>query len=202
MKRLALLLFVSYFLSASQIRADSLPTAIDFENLSDSTVIGASYAADGVIFSNAVVATAGISLNDADFPPHSGVNVAIDGFGPITLTFTTPISSFSAFFTYASGLTLTAFNSADQAVASAQSLLRDNFVSSGNIPNELIQLNSVGGIDRVTIAGDPNGGSFAFDDVTFIQTSSTPLPEPTTLSLLVTALLCGIISRRIYNPKS
>src|SRR5580704_11463446 len=100
-----------------ETRADSF--TIDFENLSDSTSVGSAYASSGVIFTNALVVTAGISLNEFDFPPNSGSNVVVDNGGPITLTFLTPVSSFSGFFTYALPLTVDGFGSSNQLLVSA-----------------------------------------------------------------------------------
>jgi len=122
-------------------------------------------------------------LNDAEFPPLSGTNVAFDAAGPITLLFTTPVSAFSGFFTYAEPLTLTAFSASDQVLGTATSLFAQNFASSGNATNELLQFSFSGGIDHVTIAGDPGGASFVIDDVTYVQTTPVPVPEPNTLVL-------------------
>src|ERR1700722_13497991 len=82
------------FLAASPAKA----TLIDFEGLPDSTVVTNQYA--GLLFSNAVILTAGFSLNEFEFPPHSGVNVLSDNGGPISITFDGPVLSFSGFFTY------------------------------------------------------------------------------------------------------
>ena len=72
-------------------------TTIDFENLPGGTVVTNQYA--GVSFTNTLVLTAGTTLNAMEFPPHSGSNVVSDNGGPITITFATPITAFSAFFT-------------------------------------------------------------------------------------------------------
>jgi hypothetical protein len=188
-----LLLFLfSGFVLPKETRADSV--TIDFENLSDSTVVGSAYASSGVIFTNAVIATAGVSLNELEFPPHSGSNVVVDSGGAITLTFLTPISSFSGFFTYAFPLTLEGFGSSNQLLVTVNSLFSTNFVSSGNQPNELIQFNFPGGIDSVTITGDPLGSSFALDDASF---TTAVTPEPGSVSLLFTGIaLALVIGRR------
>ena len=94
-----------------------------------------------------------VSLNESEFPPTSGINVAFDDGGPITITFLTPVTNVSAFFTYSSPLTLTAFDNLSNTVASATSLFSANFVSSGNPPDELISLSYLAGISEVTIAG-------------------------------------------------
>jgi len=190
-----LLLFLFSGLLPKTTRADS--TTINFENLSDSTTVGSAYASSGVIFTNAVILTAGESLNELDFPPHSGSNVVGDVFGPITLTFLTPVSSFSGFFTYAAHLTLDGYGSSNQLLVTASSLFSANSVSSGNQPNELIQLNFPGGIDSVTITGDPAGTSFALDDVSFTTVPTNTVPEPGSVSLLFTGIaLALVIGRR------
>jgi hypothetical protein len=53
--------------------------SVDFEGLADSTSLTNQYA--GLLFTNASVVTAGLSLNEIEFPPRSGVNVAIDTGG-------------------------------------------------------------------------------------------------------------------------
>ena len=163
---------------------------INFDNLQDSQVVGSAYASSGVIFNGAVVATGGISLNEADFPPHSGNNVVVDFTGPITLAFTTPISTFSGFFTYTESLTLDGFGTSNQLLATATSAFSQNFVSSGNPPNELISLSSTTGMTSITITGDPLGQSFALDDVSL--TTAATVPEPGELSLIVTGVLLVI----------
>ena len=79
---------------------------LDFEGLPDSTPLTTQYGSRGVSFSNATVITAGITLNEFEFPPHSGSNIIFDDAGPITLTFTMPISQFGAYFTYFAPLSL------------------------------------------------------------------------------------------------
>lgn len=69
-----------------------LANTIDFEGLPDSTNVTNQYS--GVIFSNAIILTTGISLNEFEFPPHSGTNVASDNGGPLSITFASPVSNF------------------------------------------------------------------------------------------------------------
>ncbi len=66
-------------------------TTIDFEGLNDGDAVTTQFAAQGVIMSNSTVLTAGASLNEFEFPPASGINVAVDDGGPLTLTFSVPI---------------------------------------------------------------------------------------------------------------
>jgi hypothetical protein len=180
-------------------------TTIDFEGLADGTSVGSFYLSNGVTFTNATVITAGVSLNEIEFPPYSGQNVATDVGGPITLNFSSPIVSFSGYFTYATQLLVDGFDSSNSEVASATSALTANFTSSGNPPNELLQLAFAGGFDSVTITGDPAGGSFVMDDISFETTGQTPppppppppgIPEPASIWLLGSGFVAAIGAMR------
>jgi hypothetical protein len=176
-----------------------MAATLDFEGFPDSTVLTNQYA--GLDFSNAIILTAGISLNEFEFPPHSGVNVASDNGGPITIDFSTPITSFGGYFTYLEPLTIDAFDAGDNQVASATSLFFSNLAclagppcsgDPGSSPNEFIQVSFTPGISSITITGDPGGGSFTLDDATYTST----VPEPTSsLSVLIGAaglfILCS-----------
>ena len=168
---------------------------ITFEGLPDSTILTNQYA--GVTFSNAIILSAGISLNEFELPPHSGTNVASDNNGPMSIVFSSPISSFSGYFTYYEPLTLQAFNASNAQVASATSLFSINvgcdpgplcLGDPGSSPNELIQVSFAGGISSITITGDPAGGSFAVDDVTYTSVA-TAVPEPPYLILLLVTIV-------------
>jgi hypothetical protein len=143
---------------------------LDFEGFPDSTILTTQYA--GLTFTNAIILTAGISLNEFEFPPHSGVNVASDNNGPIMIEFAGPITSFSGYFTYVEPLTLAGFDSTDSEVASATSAFSSNdalFGDPGSSPNEFIQISYAAGMSSVSITGDPSGGSFVMDDVTYAR---------------------------------
>jgi hypothetical protein len=180
-KLLLLMVVVSGFLQASAV-------TLDFEGFPDSTILTAQYA--GLTFTNTIILTAGISLNEFEFPPHSGVNVASDNNGPITIEFASPITSFSGYFTYVEPLTATGFNAADIEIASAVSAYSSNdalFGDPGSSPNEFIQISYAGGMSSVTITGDPGGGSFVMDDVSY-AIASAGVPEPGTLSLMLAGM--------------
>jgi hypothetical protein len=160
-------------------------TVLDFEGSPDSTILTNQY--PGVTFTNAIILTAGVSLNEFEFPPLSGVNVASDNGGPMSITFATPVMSFAGYFTYLEPLTMSAFDAADDQVASASSLFSDNLAclagppcsgDPGSSPNELIQVSFTGGVSSVTITGDPAGGSFTLDDATY-TTAPVAIPEAT-----------------------
>jgi PEP-CTERM motif-containing protein len=172
---------------------------VDFESFSDTDVVTTQVS--GLVFSNTIVLTAGASLNEFDFPPRSGSNVVADLGAPILITFASPISSFSAFFTYTEALTLNAFDASATQVDVATSLFGNNSVGFGGIPNELVEVAFVGGISSVLITGNPAGFSFTMDDVTYTATGSqSPVPEPGTLGLLAIGLQ-GLRSR-IRNKRA
>jgi len=192
-KHTLMIVVVIGLLTMSQLTA--VATTIDFESLFDGDLVTNQF--PGLTFSNATALTAGITLNEFEFPPNSGVNVVADEGGPISIAFTTPATAVSGFFTYLIPLTLTAFDAANTAVAMDTSDFNSNLVLSGDpmsLPNELLTVAFAGGISRVTIEGDPLGGSFALDDLTFTQIT-TPIPEPSTLLLFV-AGIAGLLGWR------
>ncbi len=165
---------------------DSGALTIDFEGLPDSTPITDQYLGMGVVFSGATVITAGFSLNESEFPPHSGANAAFDDGQPITITFSYPVNTFSAYFTHSSPLTLLFFDSLGILGGRVQSPSISNLAVSGEpgaIPNEFLTLSSASGFFRVVIDGDPGGSSFTFDDVTV-----NAVPEPASIFLTGVAL--------------
>lgn len=161
---------------------------IDFEGLVDSTVLTSQYS--GLTFSNTVILSAGIGLDEFEFPPHSGTNVVSDDGGPLSILFATPISSFSGYFTYFEPLTVTAFDSAHNQIGQSLSLFASNLGLSGDpssFPNELLQVSSGNGISEIVIYGNPNGGSFTMDDLAY-QSAATNVPESSSLILILAGL--------------
>jgi len=175
----------------------------DFEGFPDSTVLTTQYS--GLSFSNAIVLTAGITLNEFEFPPRSGSNVASDNGGPVTITLAAPVQSFSGYFTYGHSLTLQAFGPTNNLLASAVSRFSNNEALSGATGsqlNELLQVSFSGGISKVTITGDPAGTSFTLDDM---NAGSLPISVPnsvpamTPLVLLALAIFIGLIGAQAAN---
>ena len=82
-------------------------TISDFEALHDGDARTSQVT--GLTFTNAQIATKFYSLNELDFPAHSGQNVASDTTGPVTIQFSTPVGSFSGYFTHKTALTIAAF---------------------------------------------------------------------------------------------
>jgi hypothetical protein len=159
---IVLIILFTAFVGVLEARAQT----INFEGIADSTSITNQYA--GLTFMRTTAATAKISHNDIEFPPRSGTNVVYDTGGPITITFTTAVSSFRGYFTYTQPVTLQAFNSLNLLVASSGSIHSNNTALSGiagSSPNELLMVAFASGISRITITGAPLGESFALDDI-------------------------------------
>jgi hypothetical protein len=169
---------------------------LDFEGLADSEAVTTQFS--GVTFGNTIAAISGAdggSLNELDFPPHSGITVVLPDSGPITITFATAVASVSGFFTYASALTLTAFDASSAVVATDTSDFDSNFVSSGTgVPNEVLEVAFAGGIFSVTIA---NADGFTLDDLAFLAAPRAVTPETPTFALLLAAAatLIVVVSR-------
>jgi hypothetical protein len=170
---------------------------IDFETLSEGELVTSQF--PGVLFSNARVLTAGISLNEFEFPPASGLNVVTDEGGPIILNFLTPVFLFNARFTYSPSLTLTAFDAALNPLASTSSAFNSNLAISGepvSSPNELLGFAGPAGIAGVVIEGSLSGNSFVMDDLSF-----TAVPEAATGILVAATIvaLAGISGMRRFR---
>jgi|SRR6185437_6914846 len=178
-------LLVLFLVAALPACLDAGTITLDFEGFPDGTVLTNQY--PGVTFTNTTVITAGISLNEFEFPPHSGTNVVFDDGGPISIDFASPILSFSGFFTYTVPLTLAAFDAISAQVASATSIFSSNLALSGDPgsgPNEFLSVSFAGAISRVTITADLAGGSFVLDDATY-TTGGSSVPEPGSFALLL-----------------
>lgn len=160
---------------------------INFETFADSTLL--TNQLPGLTFSNATVLTAGISLNEFEAPPRSGVNVLTDE-GPLSILFSSLAARFSGYFTHPGTLTLTAYDGADNVVASAGSAYANNLALSGDpgsAPNEHIQVQYSGGFSRLIISGGGGGGTFVLDDVEI-----TYVPEPGTITAGIAVGLCAL----------
>lgn len=170
---------------------------IDFEGLTDGTILTTQYS--GVTFSNAIILTAGISLNEFEFPPHSGTNVVSDNGGPMWISFSTPIKNFSGYFTYAEPLTINAFGPGNALLASVTSAFSNNEAFSGvpgSSSDEFLQISASAGIAYVKITADLAGGSFALDDAA-ISDGTSAVPEPSGLTLVAFGTLVLATGRRL-----
>jgi hypothetical protein len=192
MKRALILVPCAVWCLTTPAAADT----IDFEGLADLEAVTSQF--PGVVFSNAVALTAGFlggTLNELENPPHSGVTVITDDGTPMSITFLVPVLGVSAFFTYNTALTLTAFGEADNVLGSVHSSFGNNQLLSGvpgSSPNELLGLDFAEGIARILIAGSPSGDSFTLDDLT----TATAIPEPGASTLLGSGVLL-LVARRL-----
>lgn len=149
MKRFALL-----FCTGLILLVQSSETAvITFDGLPDGTVLTTQYS--GLSFFNATILTAGLSLNEFEFPPRSGANVVSDNGGPITILFSTPVLSFSGYFTYLNPLNLIAFDSSNKQIATSHSLFSNNLACPAGPPCS----GHLGSATNELLSGDPGGGS-------------------------------------------
>lgn len=168
----------SAFLTAIPFLMLSTPgraVTINFETLPDSYDVGSFYHASyGVDFQSAISLTAGYSLDQIDFPPHSGImvvgdNVANDG-DPMVLTFVNPVNHISAYFAYGSQLTFSAYNS--------NNILIETYVTPVDFylgADQFISL-SASGVSRLDIAG-ATADSFIMDDLSFTQNMPANIPD-------------------------
>lgn len=185
-----------FFALPTEASADT----ITFENFADSTTITTQI--NGLVFANATAIAAGISLNEFEFPPHSGSNVVFDDGGPMSISFLTPVTSFGGYFTYSTRLTLLAYDANDNLLTSITSAFSSNLALSGDplsSPNELLVFSSNFSISRITITGDPSGGSFTLDDVTI--NSPSAVPEPSTILLFLTGSAALLRYRKKRSAK-
>jgi len=141
-------------------------TISDFEALHDGDARTSQVT--GLTFTNAQIATKFYSLNELDFPAHSGQNVASDTTGPVTIQFSTPVGSFSGYFTHKTALTIAAFNASGMQIAMISSAKNNNTAVSGDAgssPNESLSVTYSTGIAKVVVTASPTGSSFTMDDV-------------------------------------
>jgi len=172
-------------------------TIVDFEGLPDGTFLSNQYS--GLTFSNAQIATAGISLNELEFPPHSGVNVAVDVSGPMSILFATPVSSVGGYFTYASLLVLAGYDASSNLVDSAASAFNTNEAltgEAGSSPNEFLQVSSSVDIVKITITAETTGSSFGLDDLVY-SAEAVVIPEPSTLKVAASVCLLAFVAQVI-----
>lgn len=165
---------------------------IDFESLADLEIVATQF--PGLTFANATALTAGISLNEFEFPPQSGNTVVTDEGGPLSIVFATPVTSVGGYFTYLTPLVLEAFDSSNVSLGTITSTFLNNLAltgDAGSSANEFLSFASALGIGSIVVTGDPAGGSFVMDDLTM-----QPVAEPGTgLLILAASAVLGAAQR-------
>lgn len=180
--------------------ASATVVVYNFDGFADSTSL--TTLPVGLSFSHATVIKAGISLNEAEFPTRSGDGAVFDDGGAMSISFAAPVFSVGGYFTYVSGLSLSAYDSASNFLGTVTSTFLANTVSTpGSSQNEALSFDSVSGaIARVVITGDPSGGSFVMDDLT-VDNGNT-VPEPQSLLLALALLGAGCLPRGWMRQRS
>ena len=190
---------MKYLLCLVMLVAQSSRAAlINFEGPEDGTVIDLGLY-PGLNFTNASIVLAAITLNDFDFPPKSGVNVAFDSGGAIGIVFSDPILSFSGYFTYVAPLTLSFYSGSSAllgTVTSAYGINTGGDGAVGSSPNEFLSYTNAAGIKSVVILGDAAGNSFVLDDLNYATPTASGVPEPGTMLTALGAFLILTLRRR------
>jgi hypothetical protein len=176
---------------------------VDFEALNDGDAVTNQF--PGLAFSDTTVLVAGVSLNEFEFPPHSGTNVVFDDGGAISIVFGTPQLTVGGYFNYLTGLTFQAFDASHNLLGSQASAFASNLATSGDpgsSPNEFLQFTSAAGIGSITVTGNPGGNSLTLDDLTLtpVDNGTMPVPEPSTLALMVGGAVAALRRRRFGSP--
>lgn len=170
---------------------------IDFETLPDSTAVGGFYSSQGVTFQNAISLAAGASLNELDFPPHSGAVVVGDDVlnngDPMILTFSTPVNSLAGFFAYSSQLTFAAYDFGGNLLGTYNTPTGSHL---GSMEEIFLPFSGVALLDISGALAD----TFTMDDLSFQQSASVP-DTGATLPLLGGAFLVlwGLLRRTAVN---
>jgi hypothetical protein len=102
MKKTSVWLAIMLLLSLGALNESNAFT-IDFEDLPDLTLVTDQYSSLGATFSGGTIAEAGVTLFEDEYPPNSGSRALLVDAGPLTLSFNSPVTEFSAYGTYAQG---------------------------------------------------------------------------------------------------
>lgn len=163
---------------ASPVRA----ALIDFESLALDEFVTNQFAAEGVLFGNAINLVAGITLNEIDFPPSSGTNV-IAGLDLGALSATIPLGA-----SHVSMQMTTALNASVRFFDSLDALLGEILVTPNLGGQTLVSFDSLSPIATVSIGDQATGSAFflTVDDFEFVTSA---VPEPSMLVLMIWGLL-------------
>lgn len=164
---------------------EAAATPIDFEAYTDNTPLTNEEA--GLTFSGGVILTAGVSLNEFDFPPTSGVNVLGALSGTLDIALDTPATGFSGYFSHLEELTFSGYDSLHNLLFSIAT------ANSSNLGGSTLISHSADGLALLSITG-AQGLGFTLDDLD-IQ-SAAAIPEPGSLALLMLGGLSALAAGR------
>ncbi len=170
------------------VAAPASATLIDFESLGDEEEVSNQFAADGVLFENAITLRAGTSLNEIAFPPSSGLQV-IAGLDLGAISAALPLG--------ASHVSLQMTTLVDARVRffdSLNALLGEILVAPNLGSHTLVSFDSLSPIATVSIGDQFTGSAFflTVDDFEFITSA---VPEPSMLVLGIGGLLTVAAAR-------
>lgn len=157
---------------------------VDFEAFNDGALLVSEV--PGLTVSGGTVLSAGIGLNELDFPPTSGVNVLAALSGPLSLDFGAPTMA-SAYMAAGDQLSISAFDEFGQLLATYDT----PFAANLGAP-QLFDFGWVGA-SRYSLQSMQ---AFVIDDLIFA--AATGIPEPSSLALSVAPLsaLAWVLLRR------
>jgi hypothetical protein len=198
--------FLATLFLTSVVASPASAAVIDFESLSLDEFVTDQFAAEGVLFSNAVNLVEGISLYDIDFPPSSGTNVIAGlDLGPIEATFPVGASFVGLQMTTALDASVQFFDVLD-------ALLGEILVAPNLGSHTLVSFDSSSSIARVTIGDQWMGSAFflTVDDFEFASSAvpepTVGVPEPSVLALTISGLIplaaFGVLRRRRLKRRS
>lgn len=164
---------------------EAAATPIDFEAYADNTPLTNEVA--GLAFAGGVILTAGVSLNEFDFPPSSGVNVLGALSGTLDIALDAPATGFSGYFTHLEGLTFSGYDALHNLLFSIAT------ANDSNLGGSTLISHSANGLAFLSITG-AQGLGFTLDDLD-IQ-SGAAIPEPGSLALLVLGAFAALAAGR------
>lgn len=165
---------------------------LDFEDFTDSSPLTNEII--GFTFSGGTVLTAGVGLNEIDFPPRSGTNVLAALLGSLTVIANVPFGQFSAYFTFDEQLMFSGFDVAGNLLFSFNSPINSNLGSNSLIGFAAPEISSL-------VIATQGSTPFTMDDLD-VSTVTVTVPEPGTLALLPLGLLAAAYIRRRRNERA
>lgn len=184
----ALLLYVFSFGASANL--------IDFDNLEDFAV--ATSGISGVDIEGLVALSAGLSLNEFQFPPRSGSIAATNESSEVIFVFGPRIFSFSAYFSYVEPFQLFAYGVNGENLGIFPSAKNSHFADGDSLVNfihEEIKIFAEEPISKIIISSDSTY-SYVVDDVTFSHVTQVPELSTSMYFIFGLTLISGCFARR------